>query len=75
MELKTSWEAMRDLGIVIFATGAPVAFGLSRILQRQLGSTNVALMAAIGDAMMLAGACLALTAMTIGFFVSNTSPS
>ena len=70
-----SWEFMRDLGLVIFAAGALVAFGLSRILYRQLGSANVAWMATIGDAMMLAGACLAVTAMVIGFFISGESPS
>lgn len=69
------WEFMRDLGLVIFAAGALVAFGLSRILYRQLGSANVALMATIGDTMMLAGACLAVTAMVIGFFISGESPS
>jgi hypothetical protein len=73
--LKMSWEFMRDLGLVIFAAGALVAFGLSRILYRQLGSANVALMATIGDAMMLAGACLAVTAMVIGYFISGESPS
>lgn len=70
-----SWEFMRDLGLVIFAAGALVAFGLSRILYRQLGSANVALMATIGNAMMLAGACLAVTAMVIGFFISGEGPS
>jgi hypothetical protein len=70
-----SWEFMRDLGLVIFAAGALVAFGLSRILYRQLGSANIAMMATIGDAMMLAGACLAVTAMVIGFFISGESPS
>ena len=68
------WEFMRDLGLITFATGVLVAFGLSRILHRQLGSPNVMLMATIGDAMMLAGACLAVTAMAIGYFVSGASP-
>lgn len=70
-----SWEFMRDLGLLIFAAGALVAFGFSRILHRQLGTANVALMAIIGDAMMLAGACLAVTAMIIGYFISGDSPS
>jgi len=70
-----SWEFMRDLGLVIFAAGALVAFGLSRILHRQLGTASVALMATIDDAMMLAGACLAATAMIIGYFISADSPS
>jgi hypothetical protein len=70
-----SWEFMRDLGLVVFAAGALVAFGLSRILHRQLGTANVALMATIGDAMMLAGASLAVTAMIIGYLSSGESPS
>jgi hypothetical protein len=75
MELRMSWESLRDLGLITFASGALVAFGLSRILHRQLGSANVALMATVGDAMMLAGACLAVTAMMFGYFVSGENPS
>jgi hypothetical protein len=75
MELRMSWESLRDLGLITFASGALVAFGLSRILHRQLGSANVALMATVGDAMMLAGACRAVTAMTFGYFVSGENPS
>jgi uncharacterized membrane-anchored protein len=70
-----SWETMRDLGLITFATGALAAFGLTRILHRQLDCAKVALMATIGDAMMLFGACLAVTAMAIGFLVSSASPS
>ena len=69
-----SWESLRDLGLIAFAAGALVAFGLSRILHGQLGSANVALMATVGDAMMLAGASLAVTAMMIGYFASDASP-
>jgi hypothetical protein len=47
MELRMSWESLRDLCLITFASGALVAFGLSRILHRQLGSTNVALMATV----------------------------
>ena len=70
-----SWEYMRDIGLIMFVSGALVAFGLSRILHRQLGSAKVALMATIGDAMMLFGACLAVTAMVIRFLVSSASSS
>jgi hypothetical protein len=70
-----TWEMLRDLGLVLFAAGAIAAFLLSRVLQRQLGTANVALIATIGDAMMLEGACLAVTAMAIGFLVSNASPT
>ena len=75
---ETSWEFMRDLGLVVFAAGgALVAFGFSfsRILLRELGPPNVTLMTTIGDAMMLAGACLAVTAMFIGYFTTGESPS
>jgi hypothetical protein len=67
-------EFLRDLGLIIFATGALVVFGLRRILHRHLGFPNAALIATIGDAMMLAGACLAVTAMAIGYFVPAESP-
>jgi len=69
-----SWEFLRDLGLVIFGAGAIVAFGLSRILLRQLGLANAAFMATIGDAMMLGGACLAVTAMSIGYLVLWAKP-
>jgi hypothetical protein len=72
-----SWEFMRDLGMVVFAGGgALVAFGFScnRILLRELGPPNVKLMTAIGDAMMLAGACLAVTAMGIGYLTPAGNP-
>ena len=68
------WQILRDIGLVIFAIGTLVAFGLSRILQRQLSAANVALMATIGDAMMLAGACLAVTAMLVGYLMPAETP-
>jgi hypothetical protein len=70
-----SWEFLRDFGLITFACGALVVFGLSRLLTRRLGSADVALIATIGDAMMLAGASLAVTAMAIGYLVSGASPS
>ena len=47
-----SWEFMRDIGLVIFAA-AIIAFGLSKISRRYLDFPNAALVATIGDAMML----------------------
>ena len=70
----TLWEFSRDSGLLIFATGG-VFFGLGRILHRQLGSADIALLAIIGDAAMLGGACLAILAMTIGHFISGENPS
>ena len=72
-----SWEFMRDLGLVVFGVGgALVAFGFSfsRILLRELGAPNVALMTTIGDAMMLTGACLAVTAIGIGYLMPAGNP-
>jgi hypothetical protein len=72
-----SWELMRDLGLVVFGVGGTlVAFGFSfsRILLRELGPPNVMLMTTIGDAMMLAGACLAVTAMGIGYLMPAGNP-
>jgi hypothetical protein len=62
-------QFMRDLGLIIFvAGGALVALGFSRTLLRELGA-HVTLITTIGDAMMLAGACLAVTAMVIGYLM------
>jgi len=58
---------MRDIGLVVFAAGILAGFWLSRILHRYLGFPNAALVATIGDAMMLAGASLAVTATVIGY--------
>ena len=72
-----SWEFMRDLGLVVFAVGsALVAFGFSfsRILLRELGPPNVTLMTTIGDAMMLGGACLAVTAVVMGYLMPAGNP-
>lgn len=72
-----SWEFMRDLGLVVFgAGGALITFGFSfsRILLRELGPPNVTLMTTIGDAMMLAGACLAVTAIGIGYLMPAGNP-
>ena len=71
-----SWEFMRDLGLVVFAAGGALVafrFSFSRILLRELGPPNVALMTT-GDAMMLAGACLAVTAMGMVYLMPAGNP-
>jgi hypothetical protein len=70
-----SWELLRDLGLVAFFGGAVAVFGLSRLLARRFGAADVAFVTTIGDAMMLAGASLAVTAMAVGYLVANASPS
>ena len=63
------------LGLIIFAAGGVlVALGFSRTLLRELGATNVTLITTIGDVMMLAGACLAVTAMVIGYLMPVENP-
>jgi hypothetical protein len=72
-----SWELMRDIGLSIFAAGGALVvfrFSFSRILLRELGSANVTLMVTIADAMMLAGASLAVTAMAFGYFIPAEAP-
>ena len=69
-----SWEFLRDLGLGIFAAGVLAGFVLSRIFHRYVGPANAAVMATTGDALMLAGACLAVTAMIIGHFVPGENP-
>ena len=70
-----SWELLRDLALVAFSCGAVAVFGLSRLPARRFGAADVAFIATIGDAMMLAGASLAVTAMAVGYLVANASPS
>jgi hypothetical protein len=66
-----SWEFIRDLGLIIFGAGTTlVVCRYSRIFLQELGVANITLMATVGDAMMLAGACLAVTAMAIGYLMS-----
>jgi hypothetical protein len=67
-----SWEFMRDIGLV-FAAGI-AAFALSKIPHRYLDFPNAPLVATIGDAMMLAGAFLAVTAMAFGYFMPAEFP-
>jgi hypothetical protein len=72
-----SREIVRDLGLVVFAVGGALValrFSFSRILLRELGPLNVTLMTAIGDAMMLVGACLAVIAMGIGYLMPAGNP-
>jgi hypothetical protein len=64
------WEFLRDLGLIAFASGVLFAFGLG-VLDRHLGSANVAFLATIGDAMMLGGASLSVFAMVIGYLGRN----
>ena len=76
--VEMSWEFLRNVGLVTFACGVVVlfaVFALRGFLPRLLQSSNVAFAATIGDAMMLAGASLAVTAMAVGYLVSNAGPS
>jgi hypothetical protein len=50
-------------------------FGLSRVLARRFGAADVAFIATIGDAMTLASASLAVTAMAVEHLIANASPS
>lgn len=68
------WEFLRDIGLFVFAVGG-LTFVASRIFHRYLSSADVALLGTIGDAAMLVGACLAVTAMIIGYFSLGENPS
>jgi len=65
-----SWEFLRDIGLATFASGALVVLALRRMVTRRLGSKNAGFVAVVGDAMMLAGASLAVTAMAVGYLAS-----
>jgi len=73
--LAMSWELLRDLGLIVFSCGAVAVFGLRRLLAQRLGSADVAFIATVGDAMMLAGASVAVTAMTVGYLLAAAGPS
>src|SRR5271169_3466249 len=64
---------MRDTGLSIFLCGS-LLFVLSRIRPRTLNLPDAASLRSISDLMMLSGACLAVTAMALGFFASSGSP-
>jgi len=70
-----SWEFLRDLGLIVFSCGAVAVFGLRRLLARRLSSADAVFVATIGDAMMLAGASVAVTAMAVGYLMAATGPS
>ena len=72
-----SLEFLRNVGLVAFVWGGVVVLAVSllrRFLTRHFTFPNVVFVATLGDAMMLAGASLAVTAMAVGYFVSNASP-
>jgi hypothetical protein len=61
------WQLMRDAGLCMFASGG-VLFVLSTIHRRIPNLPDRTLLRNIGDLMMLAGACVAVAAMAVGFF-------
>jgi hypothetical protein len=70
-----SWAFTRDIGLMIFALGAVLFFGWSRIRSRvpELQLLDPLWIRTIGDGMMLGGACLALLAM-FGHWAVSGSP-
>jgi hypothetical protein len=70
-----NWKLLRDFGLVAFGSDAVVMFGLSRLSTRRFGPAALALIATIGDAVMPAGASIGVTAMAVGYLLSNASPS
>jgi len=64
---KMLWQFMRDAGLCMFACGG-ILFVLGTIHRRIPNLPDPTLLKSIGDLMMLGGACLAVVAMTVGFF-------
>jgi hypothetical protein len=68
-----SWEPIRDIGFIMFVSGGFVLFAvtLGRYLDppqpdERIRSISDSWMWAIGDGLMLAGACLAVLGMLLG---------
>jgi hypothetical protein len=70
MDSKMAWEMLRDIGLLVFAVGG-TCFAIGKVLRRQLGSATAPFLATLGDLTMLAGACLAVAAMILGYFPSD----
>jgi hypothetical protein len=73
-----AWEILRDVGLLLFVCGGVVVFvvfALRGFLQRYFASPDVVFVAFLGDAMMLAGASLAVTAIAVGYLTAIASPS
>jgi len=68
------WELVRDIGLIIFVFGGLVRFAVTRIFRRRMDVADTRRMNAIGDGMMLAGACLAVSAMFVDYLMSGESP-
>ena len=69
-----SWELVRDIGLNIFILGAILFFVPSKIHDRVPQFPDTLRMRTIGDGMMLTGACLALIAMLVGYWVLSARP-
>ena len=63
------WELVRDIGLFIFVFGGVVRFAVTRIFHRRMDVADTRRMNTIGDGMMLAGACLAVSAMFVGYLM------
>ena len=68
------WEFLRDTGLIIFISGGLLLLVMNKVLRRRTNRANARRLQTIGDAMMLAGASLAVIAMLVGYFVSGDGP-
>ncbi len=68
------WEFLRDTGLTIFISGGLLLLVMNKVLRRRLDRADARRLQTIGDAMMLAGASLAVIAMLVGYFVSGQGP-
>jgi len=55
-------------------TGGLLLLVMNKVLRRRLDRADARRLQTIGDAMMLAGASLAVIAMLVGYFVSGEGP-
>jgi ABC-type transport system involved in multi-copper enzyme maturation permease subunit len=68
------WEDLRDIGLLLVLLGGLLYLAGNFVHQNDPKHDDVLWVVRFGDSVMLAGACLAMIAIIIGFFLSG-SPS
>lgn len=64
------WQFLRDLGLITFVVGTGgVAIG--RLLRSRVPLPDVELLHFVGDRVMIVGACVAVSAMVIGYLAPH----
>jgi hypothetical protein len=68
------WQLLRDIGLILFLAGGLILFELRWIYPKNSHVPHALWMRKIADAAMLGGACIAVIAMLMGYFLSVENP-